>query len=170
MPRLHVCSLALVAETVAQTGARSLLTLLSPGTAVVRPMAIAPKRHLYLALSDIVEPMPGQVVPDATHLEDLLGFVRGWDRAEPMVIHCFAGVSRSTAAAYIAACALRPGGDELTIAKALRIASPTASPNSRLIALADDALGRRGRMREAIATIGRGEACFEGTPFALELG
>jgi predicted protein tyrosine phosphatase len=170
MPRLHVCSLALVGETVAQTGARSLLTLLSPGTAVERPMAIAPKRHLYLALSDIVEPMPGQVLPDASHLEDLLGFVRGWDRAEPMVIHCFAGVSRSTAAAYIAACALRPGGDEFAIAKALRVASPTASPNPRLVALADDALGRRGRMREAIAAIGRGEACFEGAPFTLELG
>jgi predicted protein tyrosine phosphatase len=170
MPRLHVCSLALVGETVAQTGARSLLTLLSPGTAVERPMAIAPKQHLYLALSDIVEPMPGQVLADATHLEDLLGFVRGWDRAEPMVIHCFAGVSRSTAAAYIAACALRPGGDEFAIAKALRLASPTATPNPRLVALADDALGRRGRMREAIAAIGRGEACFEGTPFTLELG
>jgi predicted protein tyrosine phosphatase len=86
------------------------------------------------------------------------------------VIHCFAGVSRSTAAAYVAACALKPDGDEFAIAKALRAASPTASPNSRLVALADDALGRRGRMSEAIAAIGRGEACFEGTPFTLELG
>jgi len=170
MPRLHVCSLALIGETVAKTGARSLLTLLSPGTTVERPPGIAPERHLYLAVSDIVEPMPGQVLPDSTHLEDLLGFVRAWDRAEPMVIHCFAGVSRSTAAAYIAACALKPDSDEFAIAKALRAASPTASPNPRLIALADDALRRRGRMNDAIAIIGRGEACFEGTPFTLELG
>ena len=170
MPRLHVCSLALIGETVAKTGARSLLTLLSPGTTVERPTGIAPERHLYLAVSDIVEPMPGQVLPDSTHLEDLLGFVRAWDRAEPMVIHCFAGVSRSTAAAYIAACALKPDSDEFAIAKALRAASPTASPNPRLIALADDALRRRGRMNDAIAIIGRGEACFEGTPFTLELG
>ena len=170
MPRLHVCPLALVGETVAKTGARSLLTLLSPGTTVERPFAIAPKRHLYLALSDIVEPTPGQVLPEAAHLDDLIGFVRGWDRAEPMVIHCFAGVSQSTAAAYIAACALKPAGEEFAIATALRAASPTASPNGRLVALADNALGRRGRMNEAIATIGRGEACFEGTPFALEVG
>lgn len=169
MPRLHVCPLALIGETVAKTGARSLVTLLSPGTEIDRPSEIRPERHLYLALSDIVEPMPGQVLPHATHLEDLLGFVRAWDRAEPMVIHCFAGVSRSTAAAYIAACALKPGGDEFAIARALRAASPTASPNPRLVALADDALGRRGRMNEAIATIGRGDACFEGTPFTLEL-
>jgi predicted protein tyrosine phosphatase len=170
MSRLHICSLALIAETVAKTGARTLVTLLSPGTDVERPVGIRPERHLYLAVSDIVEPTPGQVLPEATHLEDLLGFVHAWDRAEPMVIHCFAGVSRSTAAAYIAACALRPGRDEFAIARAMRAASPTATPNPRLIALADAALGRRGRMNEAIATIGRGEACFEGTPFTLELG
>ena len=170
MPRLHVCPLALMGETVAKTGARSLITLLSPGTAVERPVGIRPERHLYLAVSDIVEPMPGQVVPDTAHVEGLLGFVHAWDRAEPMAIHCFAGVSRSTAAAYIAACALKPGRDEFAIAKALRAASPTASPNPRLVALADHALRRRGRMNEAIATIGRGEACFEGTPFTLELG
>ena len=169
MPRLHVCSLSLIRETVAKTGARSLVTLLSPGTAVERPIQIKPARHLYLAVSDIVAPTLGQVLPDTTHLEDLLGFVHAWDRAEAMVIHCFAGVSRSTAAAYIAACALGSTRDEFTIAKAMRAASPTASPNPRLVALADNALGRRGRMNEAIAIIGRGEECFEGKPFTLEL-
>jgi predicted protein tyrosine phosphatase len=108
-------------------------------------------------------------LPDMTHLQDLLGFVHAWDRAEPMVIHCFAGVSRSTAAAFIAACALAPARDEFAIARAMRAASPTASPNPRLVALGDDALGRRGRMNEAIVNIGRGEECFEGTPFTLEL-
>ena len=169
MPRLHVCSLALIAETVARTGARSLVTLLSPGTQIERPIEIRPERHLYLAISDIVEPAPGQTLPEAAHLDELLGFVQGWDRAEPMVIHCFAGVSRSTAAAYIAACALEPQRDEFAIARGLRAASPTATPNVRLVALADRALGRRGRMNEAIARIGRGQECSEGTPFALEL-
>jgi predicted protein tyrosine phosphatase len=169
MPRLHVCSLALIAETVGKTGACSLVTLLSPGTEVQRPMHILPERHLHLAVSDIVEATPGQVLPEATHLDELLKFVYAWDRAEPMLIHCFAGVSRSTAAVYIAACALAPKRDEFDVARSLRAASPTASPNTLLVALADDALGRRGRMREAIAEIGRGRECFEGEPFALEL-
>jgi predicted protein tyrosine phosphatase len=169
MPRLHVCSLALIAETVTKTGARSLVTLLSPGTAVERPTAIEAEGHLYLAVSDIVEPMEGQVLPEAAHLEEFLAFVRAWDRKSPMLIHCFAGVSRSTAAAYIAACALAPERDEFAIACGLRAASPTASPNARLVALADDALGRGGRMNEAIAKIGRGEECSEGEPFTLEL-
>ena len=169
MPRLHVCSLALVRATVTQTGARSLVTLLSPGTAVERPAEIEPHRHLFLAVSDIVEPMPGQVMPEAPHLMDLLDFVLAWDRAAPMAIHCFAGVSRSTAAAFIAACALEPARDEFAFARALRAASPTATPNARLVALADIALKRNGRMNAAIAEIGRGEPCFEGTPFMLEL-
>ena len=170
MPRLHVCSLALIGATIAESGARSLVSLLSPETAVARPDAIAPERHLHLAVSDIVAPMPGQVLPEATHLGALLVFFRAWDRAEPMVIHCWAGVSRSTAAAYIAACALRPERDEFAIARSLRAASATATPNARLVALADEALGRGGRMNAAIAQIGRGEACLEGAPFALELG
>ena len=169
MPRLHVCSLARIGDTVAKTGARSLVTLLSPGTAVERPEKIAPDRHLYLAVSDIVAPIPGQVLPERNHLDELLDFVRAWDRAEPMVIHCYAGVSRSTAAAFIAACALNPLRDEYEAARAIRAASRTATPNARLVALADEALQREGRMNEAIAAIGRGEDCFEGMPFALEL-
>jgi predicted protein tyrosine phosphatase len=169
MPRLHVCSLALIAETVDKTGARSLVTLLSPGTAIERPIAIHPARHLYLAVSDIVEATPDHVLPGASHLDELIRFVHAWDRTEPMLIHCFAGVSRSTAAAYIAACALAPERDEFAIARALRSASPTASPNALLVALADNALGRRGRMNEAIAEIGRGQECSEGQPFTLEL-
>jgi predicted protein tyrosine phosphatase len=169
MPRLHVCSLALIAETVDKTGARSLVTLLSPGTAIERPIAIHPARHLYLAVSDIVEATPDHVLPGASHLDELIRFVHAWDRTEPMLIHCFAGVSRSTAAAYIAACVLAPKRDEFAIARSLRSASPTASPNALLVALADNALGRRGRMNEAIAEIGRGQECSEGQPFTLEL-
>jgi predicted protein tyrosine phosphatase len=169
MPRLHVCSLALIGEIASKTGARSLVTLLSPGTRVDRPAGISPERHLYLAVSDIVAPIPGEALAEPSHLEDLIAFVSAWDRAEPMLIHCFAGVSRSTAAAYITACALGPGRDEFEIARALRAASPTATPNARLVAVADAVLGRNGRMNEAIAQIGRGEQCFEGTPFALEL-
>ena len=170
MPRLHVCSLARIAETVSRTGARSLVTLLSPGTEIERPVEIMPERHLYLAVSDIVEPTPGQVLADGAHLDGLLGFVHAWDRTAPMLIHCFAGVSRSTAAAYIAACALKPDRDEFAIAQALRAASPTASPNARLVALADNALGRRGRMSEAIADHRPRRRLFRGSAVHAGIG
>lgn len=151
------------------TGARHLVTLLSPGTKVTRPSAIALDDHLHLGVSDIVEATEGQVHPQSQHIESLLAFVRRWDRKAPMLIHCFAGVSRSTASAYIAACALSPHRDEREIAEALRGASPTATPNSRFVALADALLGRGGRMSAAVARIGRGADCLEAEPFALEL-
>ncbi|MDE3177903.1 MAG: dual specificity protein phosphatase family protein [Pseudomonadota bacterium] len=169
MPRVHVCSLARIEAEVARTGARSLVTLLSPGTAVTRPAEIAHERHLNIAMSDILDHLPGQVRPERHHLDAFVDFVESWDRREPMLIHCFAGVSRSTASAYIAVCQLSPHRDEAEIAQALRAASPTATPNLRFVALADERLQRGGRMVAAIEGIGRGEECLEGVPFALEL-
>ena len=169
MPRVHVCSLNLIESEVARTGARSLVTLLSPGTPVARPVDIAEHRHLNIAMSDILDHLPGQTRPEMHHLDTFLSFVADWDRREPMLIHCYAGVSRSTASAYIAACLLSPHRDEHEIARTLRAASPTATPNARFIALADARLDRNGRMIKAIESIGRGEDCFEGVPFALEL-
>ena len=114
--------------------------------------------------------MQGHVAPEISHVEMLLAFVRAWDRADPLLIHCWAGVSRSPAAAFVAACALAPDRDEAEIAHAIRKASPTATPNARFVALADAHLRRNGRMVEAVAGIGRGEDCFEGVPFSLSVG
>jgi predicted protein tyrosine phosphatase len=167
MPTLHVCPLALLHETVTATGASHVVTLINHGTPVERPVAIAPDRHLFIAMSDIVDPLDGHILPATAHVEDLLAFVRGWERERPLVFHCYAGISRSTAAAFIAACALAPERGEAEIAAALRQASPTATPNARLVAVADDMLGRNGRMVEAIRGIGRGADAFAGEPFTL---
>ena len=108
-------------------------------------------------------------MPDEDHITDLLNFVRRWDRRAPIVIHCYAGISRSTASAFASVCALNPARDENSIAQALRRASPTATPNIRIVSLADRLLGRQGRMVTAIEDIGRGIVATEGTPFRLEL-
>jgi predicted protein tyrosine phosphatase len=84
-----------------------------------------------------------------------------------MLIHCYAGVSRSTASAYIIALALNPALDEVALAQKLRQLSPSATPNIRLIALADQILARNGRMIEAIKAIRRGKDTFEGEVFSL---
>lgn len=166
---IHVCSLPRVAETVETTGARHLVTLLRDTTRLTRPASVAAENHLILSLDDIVEAMDGYVPPGDEHVERLITFVSGWDRAAPMVVHCFAGISRSTASAYVAACALNPGRDEMQIAAALREASPTATPNARIVALADRLLKRQGRMVRAIEAIGAGAFAPEGTPFRLDL-
>ncbi len=169
MPTLHVCPLSRLHDTVAETRASHVLSLMGTGAKIERPAGIAPDRHLFIGVSDIVEPMEGHILAEASHMEQVLSFVRGWNRESPFVIHCWAGISRSTAGAYIAACALEPERDEAEIATALRAASPMATPNARFVALADDLLGRKGRMVDAIRAIGRGADAMEGTPFMLQL-
>jgi predicted protein tyrosine phosphatase len=121
-------------------------------------------------MDDIIEPLTGYVAPADDHVTKLIAFVRRWRRTKPLVIHCYAGISRSTAGAFVAACALNPQRDELSIAQALRQASATATPNLRIVSLADRVLGREGRMRTAIEMIGQGQPATEAEPFRLELG
>ncbi len=166
---IHVCSLARLHPTVESTGARHVVTLLRDIHLVSRPSTIALDNHLVLAMDDISIPLEGYSAPADEHVTELVKFLHGWDRRAPLVMHCYAGISRSTAGAYVAVCALNPQRDEATIAKELRRASPTASPNTRIVELADRLLGRRGRMIRAVEAIGRGIEAFEAHPFRLEL-
>jgi len=166
---IHVCSLARVDATVESTGARHVVTLLRDVHLVSRPNGIALDNHLVLAMDDIRMPLEGYSAPADEHVTELVKFLRGWDRRAPMVMHCYAGISRSTAGAYVAVCTLNPHRDEAAIAEELRRASPTASPNIRIVEIADRLLGRQGRMIRAIEAIGRGIEAYEGHPFRLEL-
>ena len=164
---IHVGPLSAVASTVEASGVGYLVTLMNDQMMVERPPSIEPARHLRLVMNDISEPKPGLVPPNDDHVQELIDFVVDWDRQLPMLIHCWAGISRSTAAAFISLCALNPGIDEKLIAQTLRTASPTATPNTRLVLLADGLLKRGGRMSRAVEEIGRGQTTMEGTPFQL---
>ena len=167
MAPIYVCPLRRVEQVAAESGADSLVSLLSPTHAPPRLPAIPPERHLTLGLSDIVAPRDGQVLAEAEHVESLIAFFRRWERGRPLLVHCFAGVSRSPAAAFIGLCALTPT-PEIEIARKLRLVSPSATPNPHLVALADAILSREGRMIAAIESIGRGADCFEGEVFCME--
>lgn len=169
MSSIHVCPLSQIPATVRASGARSMVTLIGAGTEVVRPREIEETRHLYVAMSDIVLAVDGEILPDDSHVADVVDFVRRWDRKAPLVIHCYAGVSRSTAAAFIAACVVDEARSEMDIAREIRERSPTATPNALMVKIADRLLQRDGRMVEAVRSIGRGADCYEGVPFALEL-
>jgi len=128
------------------------------------------ERHLCVEVHDINEESEGLDACCEARMQRILAFVGDWDRAAPILIHCYAGISRSTATAFITACVHNPGADEEEIALALRQASPSAWPNKRFVALADAELGRNGRMRRAIERIGDGHNWYdigEATPFML---
>lgn len=163
-----VCPLHRAAALLQQHDARRAISLLAPGTEFPQFPSLAPDGHLKLTFHDIVQTMDGHVPPTSADAERLVGFLDGWDSASPLLIHCWAGISRSTAAAFTALCMKRPGEDEASLAWELRSAAPSATPNRLIVSLVDDLLDRKGRMVEAIAAIGRGEDAFEGTPFTLQ--
>src|ERR1700744_4798151 len=135
---IHVCSLARLHKTVKDTGASHVVSLIGLQDRLGFPPSIAPKNHLWLQMHDISEPLDGHIMPEDNHVAALIDFVRGWDRRAPLVVHCYMGISRSTASAYTAVCALSPHRSEYQIAQTLRAASPTATPNIRIVSLADN--------------------------------
>lgn len=164
---LIVCPLSQVPAVLAGRKPSHVLTLLGPeGDDPVCGDA----QHLILRFNDITAPLEGYVPPTGATVRAILNFGATWRDAAttaPLLVHCFAGISRSTAAAYILACEFAGPGREETLARQLRAASPTATPNSLMIALADEMLGREGRMVTAIQALGRGAFTAEGVPFDL---
>ncbi|MGD0847473.1 tyrosine phosphatase family protein [Bradyrhizobium sp.] len=165
---IHVSSLSALSAVTARLPNYDLLTLLSPDYPPADWNGFACERHLRLAFHDIVEPMPGLVAPDRDLMRAVLEFGRDAQPQRTLLIHCWAGISRSSAAAFAIACDRNPGF-ERDIASELRRRSPSATPNRLMVRLTDDLLERDGRMVEAIDAIGRGAEAREGEPYELPL-
>jgi len=166
-----VCPLSRVPELARAHAPSHVVSLLDPGTPFPALEGYNDERHLRLPIHDIEVETIGFDALCNRRMRAILDFVGAWRAEAPILIHCYAGISRSTATAYITACAQNPHCDEEEIALALRAASPSASPNRRFVSLADAELGRSGRMVRAIEKIGRGATWFdigEAQPFALQ--
>src|ERR1700730_11342274 len=166
---ISFCSRTPLPDTVKATGPSHVLTVMANVDQVRRPASVLPANHLRVQMDDITEQIDGFVAPSEAHVEKVLDFVRNWDRSAPMVVHCYAGISRSTASAFAAACMLNPHRDEASIARQIRAASPIASPNRLIVGLADKVLGREGRMLRALDEMGPGSMMVEGKPFQVDL-
>lgn len=162
---IWVCSLAALPEMIRRVHPGSLISLTSPGDPISTPSSFSAKEHLILEMHDISIERSGLLPPKEEHFLMVLDFLKAWDQRKPLLLHCFAAVSRSTALAYALACALRPDRTEESLAEDLRSLASSATPNPRLVAAADRILGRFGRMEVAIAKIGRGCWAAEGRPF-----
>jgi predicted protein tyrosine phosphatase len=169
MPAIYVCPKSQVPEVVARIRPSHLVTLLDPADEMPTPGDLPGHRHLRLGMHDISIARPEFTAPDEQHVRELITFAREWDRAQPMLVHCWAGISRSTASAFTIACMLGAPGIEREIALRLRRVAPHAQPNQRIVALADALLSRDGRMLEAVDAMGPAQVAFEGQLFSLSL-
>ncbi|HUO92458.1 MAG TPA: hypothetical protein VMU22_06030 [Rhizomicrobium sp.] len=164
-----VTPLSAVEETIRLYRPSHLVTLLSPEHMIETPTGVDPVRHLRLPVNDVAEAWLSEAPPEPRHVDELIAFGRGWTADAPMLIHCWAGISRSTAAAYILLCDRLGPGHEVKIAQRLRMIAPHAFPNPLLVAHGDFALARGGRMIEAVRAIGRGDIVAEGCRIELPL-
>ena len=112
------------------------------------------RRRTTLRFHDAIEPAPGVVLPQKPHVEEILAFGRDVrDDVAHLLIHCHAGVSRSTAAMAMILAQAFPHEKEDAIVDRLIEIRPQSWPNSLMIAFADELLGRDGRLNVAVARI-----------------
>ncbi|HEX4027704.1 MAG TPA: hypothetical protein VHX18_08790 [Rhizomicrobium sp.] len=169
MPRLLVAPLSSLPDALSTHAPSHLVSLLSPEHMIETPAGFPVSRHLKLGVNDIVDPAAGTAPPGRAHIDALLAFSREWDAREPLLIHCWAGISRSMASAFTILCDRLGPDREIEIARAIRLRAPHAQPNRLLVSHADDALGRGGRMLAALNSMGPPLVVEEGVTTAFPL-
>lgn len=153
-----VCPMSRVESVLARRTPERVISLLDPDFPSPYTGPAYAGRHLRLDFHDVEVATWEENPPSAQDIRKLLDFVDGWKRDAPLLIHCRAGVSRSPAAAFVAACALNPDASEAEIALTLRAVAPFARPNAALVRLADVELSRQGRMCLALDALRAVEA------------
>jgi predicted protein tyrosine phosphatase len=137
-------------------GITHVLSIMDPGWP--EPEAFwtyGPHDRVTLNFHDTVQPGPDLVLPAIENIETILGFGRRIiAQAERhhihLLVHCHAGTSRSTAAMAILLTQAAPKGAEDSVFREIQELRPQAWPNSLMIDLADELLGRRGRLSAAL--------------------
>ncbi len=169
MPHLLVSPLSSLGDALKSHGPSHLISLLSPEHMIETPPGFPAARHLRLGVNDIVDPAAGTAPPARQHIDALLEFSRQWDASQPLLIHCWAGISRSMASAFTILCDRLGPGREIEIASAMRRRAPHAQPNRLLVSHADEALGRGGAMIAALNVMGPPLLVEEGVTTSLPL-
>ena len=123
--------------------------------------AYDPHHRTTLRFHDVIDPAPGLILPDIGHVEAVLAFGRALagdavSGERHLLVHCHMGLSRSTAAMLALLAQARPQEEAEELFDRLRTIRPQAWPNLRMVAFADDLLGRGGRLT---AALGRHYAC-----------
>lgn len=110
-----------------------------------------PHLRTTLYFHDAIEPAHEVVLPRVEHVEAILAFGRDiGDDLSHLLVHCHAGISRSTAAMAMILAQAFPQEDEHAVVDRLLRIRPQARPNSRMIGFADELLGRNGRLTAAV--------------------
>jgi predicted protein tyrosine phosphatase len=155
--RLTICGIPELDEHCA-AGVTHVLSILDPDWPDPPAFAAFPPHHrLALRFNDIIDPRPDQLAPASADVARLLAFGREPDltAGSHLLIHCHAGVSRSTAAAALILAQARPDRAAREALAAVAQLRPRAWPNLRILEFGDALLGRNGELVAAVAAIYR---------------
>lgn len=155
--RVTVCGL----DELASHGAARVthvLSILDPDWPVPDAFnAFGAHEKMELRFDDIIEPRRGMVMPAPGDVARLLGFGRRLDQARDghLLVHCHAGVSRSSAAMALLIAQARPAAPAAAVFDEVLRIRPQIWPNLAIIEMGDEALGRDGALVKAVAGIYR---------------
>jgi predicted protein tyrosine phosphatase len=133
-----------------------ILSIVDPGDKPPRrPVNIPAINHKVIHFNDIEDPFPAYnaVTPNKEHIQDLIYWFNEIKKdADFLIVHCFAGVSRSTAVTFLFHNLLLKAGNEEKALGAMLTSAVFggAKPNKRIVQLADEELDRHGRMVSVI--------------------
>jgi predicted protein tyrosine phosphatase len=151
--RITICGISELGQH-CEAGVTHVLSILDPHWP--DPAAFAdfpPHRREALRFNDIIVPVPEAVVPNEDHVAQLLAFGRDVEVAGEfahLLIHCHAGVSRSTATAALLLAQEDPARPVEAIFAEIARQRPRAWPNLLLLELGERALGRVGQIVPAV--------------------
>lgn len=157
---ITICGEPEIACTV--NGHTHAVSIMDPGLAARFPASLREDNILRLNFHDLDGPLVpddparrelerrgiGVVLPEERHVRAIMAFGEGLAPGSKILIHCMAGISRSTAAAWIIAVRAQPGREAETLRHIQRI-RPQALPNRLMVRIADRLLGAGGRMVRA---------------------
>ncbi|MBV9290316.1 MAG: protein-tyrosine-phosphatase [Hyphomicrobiales bacterium] len=135
-------------------GVTHVLSILDPGWPEPAAFdAFGPHVRATFRFHDMIEPAPGALLPQKADVAAILAFARDAGDISHLLIHCHAGISRSTASMLMILAQAHPRESERQAADRLVRIRPQAWPNSRMVSFADELLGRGGRLMAALAPL-----------------
>jgi predicted protein tyrosine phosphatase len=153
--RVTICGIEELAEHCA-IGVTHVLSILDP-TAPEPPAfgAFGEHERLELRFDDVIEERPDAAAPQRHHVAQLLDLGRTLPAAGEahLLVHCHAGISRSTAATTLILAQARPEIPATLILARIRGIRDKAWPNLRMIEFGEDLLGRSGEFSDAVGAV-----------------
>ena len=143
-PQIHICSLG-IAREIDHSTYDGVITI--EDSLVDEPLRInqADCPQLVLCFDDIASPKDDWFLPNKKHVQSALNFADEL-RGGSLLIHCHAGISRSSAVALAIIAKGLGAGKEKRAFKELERINPNCAPNALVIWLTDEILERGGAL------------------------